>query len=74
MVNTIRIDHGNFKSLQNKLPKCNYNKENEGNVNKVTENTSCVLKNSKVGQNDKLPQIKRPESACKKEEKLVNRI
>lgn len=51
MVNTIRIDHGNFKSLQNKLPKCNYNKENEGQNNKMIENTSCVLKSSKASQN-----------------------
>ncbi len=66
MVNTIRIDNGNFKSLQNKLPKCNYNvdKENENYCNKVLENLSCVPKMSGK-QGEKLPQIKRPDSASK---------
>ena len=65
MVNTIRIDNGNFKSLQNKLPKCNYNnekeKQNENSSNRILENFSYVSK----AKGEKLPQIKRPDSASK---------
>ena len=81
MVNTIRFEGNNFKSLQNKLPKCNYSnqnydKQNIALLNKqniLDNNSLCVLKN----KNEKLPAIKRPESAEKRNEKintLVNRV
>ena len=34
MIETIRFDHRNFKSLQTKLPKCAYDTNEKENINK----------------------------------------
>ena len=69
MMATIRCDPRNFKSIQSKLPKCAYDcsaeKENQGRH--VGENSSWVASHkNRSGTLEKLPKIRRSESARRK--------
>lgn len=47
MIGTIRLENGNLRSLQNRLPKCNYENDGENQrmfENKIEKNHSCVAK------------------------------
>lgn len=77
MINTIRLDRNNLRSIQNKLPKCNYEmpgKENDrSEENKIKNNYSCVSKiASRENLHEKLPLIRRSQSSNKREV-MINR-
>ena len=66
MIATIRCDTRNFKSIQSKLPKCAYESgwEKENQLKNGLENNSWVAsQKNRSGTLEKLPKIRKSESA-----------